>query len=196
MIRSHLRVVSAAGLVWASGLMALAGCGPQDTRINLVTYDEAGEAAAHYTDFRRASFRTQSDGKIELVLRTQQPSQVDPSQTITQVVYVQMFWNPVPGVTYMESTQINARVQYALLTPPTGMRYDGGAFVTYKIDKQTHEAVGYVESGDLAAAFQMGEAAPPFGPARIYGHFRAKENPADVVDGLQTLAAQFVTPAK
>jgi hypothetical protein len=182
--------------VFPLGLVALGGCSPTGNRLNLVTYDEAGKAKTHYTDFRRASFRQTSDGKIELVLHSQQASKVDPTQTIEQVVYLQTFWTPRPGTTYVDSTQVDTRIEYAIMTPPTGMRYDGGGFITYKIDKITKEAVGYLESGNLSPAYKMGDAVEPFGPARIYGRFRAKENGADVVNSLQMLGNQFVTPAK
>lgn len=183
-------------LLVLAGLAAIAGCGPKGTRMNLVTYNEAGQANAHYTDFAQAYFKRQSDGRIDLVFESCQPSRVDPTQMITQIVHVQSFWTPQPGRTYVESSQVNARMQYAILTPPTGLRYDGGGFVTYKIDKRTGEAVGYVESGDLAPAYRMGDAVEPFGPAKIYGHFRARENPGNVVDAIQQLRNQFTVPAE
>jgi hypothetical protein len=174
----------------ASGL--LVGCGgPKVTRIELQTYDENGSPSRHYTEFTRAWFKTLSDGRVELVLRSQQPSQVDPAQMITQLVHVQMFWNPRPGITYADESQINARIQYAILTPPTGVRYDGGAFVSYDIDRLTGEAVGRIESGDLTPKFRMGNAVEPFGPARITGTFRACENPGEVVNTHQMLESQF-----
>lgn len=184
-----------AGLGVGCALLAVAaGCGPQTTRIELTTFDDAGTASRHYTEFSRASFKWTSDHRIELVFRSDQPSQVDPTQTITQIVHVQMFWNPRYGVTYAESTQVNARVQYAIVTPPTGVRYEGGAFVTYKLDKQTGEAVGKIESGDLMPRSRMGNAIEPFGPARVTGTFRAIENPGEVVRVLQQVEAMFRQP--
>ncbi len=169
----------------------LVGCGPKQTRLNLVTYDDAGAASAHYTDFGRAVYRVRPDKRIELVFRSQAPSRLDPAQTITQLVYIDEFWNPQLGVSYADSTQINSRVQYAILTPPTGVRYDGGAFVTYKFDQFTKEMVGWVESGSLSPASRLGNAAEPFGPARIYGEFRAVEDPATVVHVEQMLKTEF-----
>jgi len=185
---------------WPQALLCLAaltaltlplGCGPRVTRIELETYDAAGQPSRHYTEFTRAAFKQISDGRIELVLRSEQPSQIDPTQTITQVVHVQTFWTPRLGITYAEASQINARIQYAILTPPTGVRYDGGAFVSYKIDGLTGELVGWIESGELSPKFQMGNAVEPFGPARISGTFRAVENPGEVVTTHQMLRSQF-----
>jgi hypothetical protein len=186
-------------MIVTAGMLAAAAAGcraPDRTRIELETFDDGGKSSRHYTDFAHASFRTLSDGRIELVLRSQQPSRVDPTQVINQVVYVQTFWNPRLGVTYAESTQVNARIQYAILTPPTGVRYDGGGFVTYEIDSRTGEAAGRIESGDLAPRYRMGNAVQPFGPARISGTFRARENAGQVVNGLQMLDSQFTQPVR
>lgn len=181
-------------LACMGALVLAGGCGPQTTRIELETHDGSGQASRHYTEFTRAYFKRHPDGQIELLLRTQQPSQLDPTQTITQLVHVQTFWTPRPGRTYAERTQINARVQYAILTPPTGIRYDGGAFVSYKTDPITQEMVGWIESGELGPRFQMGNAVEPFGPARITGTFRATENPGEIVTTLQMLRSQFTEP--
>lgn len=176
----------------AAGLAPLVGCGPKVTRIELETFDEQGRPSRHYTEFTRAFFRRLSDGRIELCLNSQQPSTIDPTQMITQIVCVQTFWNPRPGVTYFESSQVNAHVQYAILTPPTGVRYDGGAFVSYNIDRATGEAVGRIESGDLAPKGRMGNAVEPFGPTRITGTFRAMESPGEVVNTQQMLRSRFI----
>jgi hypothetical protein len=166
---------------------------PRTTRMNLITYDEDGKANSFHSDFGRASFSRESDNRIELVFRNQVPSRLDPTQTITQMVYIEMFWAPRYGVTRAESTQINANVQYAILTPPTGVRYDGGAFVTYKVDPFTKELYGWIETGDLTPALKMGNAVEPFGPARIYGTFRAVDNGSDVVNVCQQLKTQFTS---
>lgn len=186
---------SAASLsLLAVGLLLPVGCGPKVTRIELQTFEANGTTSRHYTDFTRAYFKRLPDGRIELSMRSQQPSRIDPTQVITQVVHLQTFWNPRPGTTYFESSQVNTRIQYAILTPPTGVRYDGGAFVSYKIDRLTGEAVGHIESGDLAPKFRMGNAIEPFGPARVTGTFRATENPGDVVNTQQMLQSQFTQP--
>lgn len=164
------------------------------TRLNLTTFDAAGTPQHHYTEFRRASFRRLDDGRLELVLKSEQPSTVDPTQSIVQTMYVGMFWQPVYGRSRAEPTQINARVQYAIITAPTGVRYDGGAFVTYRIDRQTGEAVGRIESGTISPKYRIGNAAEPFGPARFTATFRATENPGEVVNTLDVLKTQFNQP--
>jgi len=123
-------------LVGLAGLLLLAGCrgAPVGTRIDLATFDEAGGPKQHYTTFHRAAYRMSPGGLVELVMRAERPSSVDPTQTIQQVIYIKSFWNPQPSRTFLDASQIDARVQFAMLTPPTGVRYDGTAMITYRFD--------------------------------------------------------------
>jgi hypothetical protein len=175
------------------GLAAASGCRqtPTRTRIDLTAYAVGAGAREHYTEFRRAHYRLSPGGLIELVLQAERPSTVDPTQTINQVLYVKMFWNPQPGRSYVEATQINAHVQFAMLTPPTGVRFDGSAFVTYKLDEKTGKLTGWIESGSLQPRFRMGEAVEPFDSATFEGTFVAEDRPREVVQTAQMLEAQF-----
>jgi len=179
-------------LVMLAGLGWLVGCRAEVTRIDLTTFDRSGGRPEHYcTKFARASYRLAPGGTLELVLRSEKPSRRDPTQTITEIFYLKEFWNPRPGTTYADATQINARVQYAILSPPTGVRYDGGAFIIYKVNKRTGQITGRIESGHLRPRYRMGDALEPFGPATLTGTFQASENPGDVVNTIQLLDSQF-----
>ena len=167
-----------------------------DTRIELSSVSAEGEIQEHYAKFDRASYRMSQDGLVELLLEAVRPAETDPTQNIRQLVCIKSHWLPIPGRTYMEASQINARVQYAILTPPTGIRYDGSAFVSYKLNKRNGELIGQIEGGHMAPRYRMGDAEPPFGPARFEGTFVATENAREVVAGMQQLAAQFTQPIK
>jgi hypothetical protein len=188
---------SALLLAMILGLASCAGCSPDRTRIELSTYDQAGQAEQHFSEFSRASFRQGAGGLIEVVMRSDRPSTLDPTQTITQILYIKSFWNPVPGTTYVEASQINSRIQYAMLTPPTGVRYDGGAFLTYHYDRASGDLIAKIESATLAPKYRLGDAVEPFGSSRLTGTIRAQENPRDVVSAAQLLETTFSehTPA-
>lgn len=172
----------------------LGGCGSPVTRINLTTFDAQGQTSQHYATFPQAGYRLTPGGTFELVLQTRRASTLDPTQTITQLVYVKCFWTPRPGTTYAEPSQINARVQYAMLTPPTGVRYDGSAFLCCRRNPRTGELTGEIESGTLSARFRMGDAIEPFASAKFTGSFTAREDPREVVRVAQMLSAQFTSP--
>ena len=184
-------------------LAGLTGCSSFDmdwfktkTRIELTSVNAVGELQEHFAEFDRASYRMSQDGLVELLLEAVRPAETDPTQNIRQLVCIKSHWLPIPGRTYMEASQINAQVQYAILTPPTGIRYDGSAFVSYELDKHTSELEGKIEGGHMAPRYRMGDAEPPFGPARFEGTFVATENAQEVVAGMQQLASQFTQPIK
>ncbi len=172
-------------------LAVLAGCSSQATRLYLTTYDEAGRAQHHYADFNRVAFLVNPSGLLELGMRVEQPSKADPTQTITQLIHVKEVWKPQPGRTAVESSQINVELRYAILTPPTGVRYDGAGFVFAKVAKDGKTVTGDIESGRLAPAYRMADAALPFGPARVKGTFRAVNNPSEVIEITRQLDLLF-----
>ncbi len=179
------------GVMLAGLLAGLAGCSSQSTRIHLTTYDETGREQHHYADFNRVAFLINPSGLIELGMRVEQPSKLDPTQTITQLIHVKEVWKPVPGRTAVERTQINVQIRYAILTPPTGVRYDGAGFVFAKVKKDSTTISGEIESGRLAPSYRMAEAALPFGVARFSGPFRAVENPGEVIEIARQLDLLF-----
>ena len=167
----------------------------KSTRIHLTTYDEAGREQHHYADFNRVVFLVNPSGLLELGMRVEQPSKTDPTQTITQLIHIREVWKPVPGMTAIESTQINVQVRYAILTPPTGVRYDGAGFVYAKISKDGKNATGKIESGRLAPSHRMADAVLPFGVARFSGPFRAVKNEGEVIEIARQLELLFSKPA-
>jgi len=177
-----------------AGLFCACQPEPALTRIDVAAYDDAGRLHRHYTDFRRAAYRLAPGGLVELVLQTERPSALDPTQTIRQVLLIQAFWNPQPGRSFVESSQIDARVRFAMLTPPTGVRYDGSAMVTWRVDRASRRLTGWIESGSLTPRFRMGDAVEPFGAANFTGSFIADENPGEVVETIQMLESRFNRP--
>lgn len=168
-------------------LISLAGCSQPKTRIDFQVYDQAGSEQPHYTDFEQCWYQFTPNGMLELAMRTQRPSTVDPTYTISQVLYLKTFWNPRPGTTFAEATQINARVQYAVLTHPAGARYDGGAFVSYSVNRSDGRLVGKIESGSLSPRYRIGSGTEPFGACHFKGTFTAVQSPREVFNTAQQL---------
>jgi hypothetical protein len=194
-VMSMLRIAEHFGIS-AILLAGLAGCSSQSTRLHLTTYDETGREQHHYADFNRVAFLVNPSGLLELGMRVEQPSKTDPTQTITQLVHIKEVWKPQPGRTAVEKTQVNVQVRYAILTPPTGVRYDGAGFVFSKSKEGSKNIAGEIESGRLAPTYQMADAAIPFGPARISGPFRAVNNPAEVIEIARQMDLLFSKQAR
>jgi hypothetical protein len=172
-------------------VLLTAGCCHKAPRMNLTTYDECGQPQEQFTHFSQAVYRIIPGGPIEMVMETETPSSIDPAQSIRQVVYLKTFWYPQPGRTFVESTQMDATTIYAILTPPTGIRCDGSAMLTYKWNKKGEPIKAYIESGILTPKYRMGDAVEPFGPSRFTGTVTLYEDPGQVVKTLQNLETQF-----
>jgi hypothetical protein len=188
------RMMTCAYVFTCAASLWLSACGATPRRIDVVTYDPDGTAHTHYADFSEGYYRLSPNGGIDLVLHCQQPSGVDPTQTITQAVYLKAFWIPRPGKTFADSSQINARLYYAVWTPPTGVRYDGAGFAIFQLDASNGILTGQIESGILTPRFRLGNAVEPFGTARFTGRFEAREDPARVVALTQQIGSQFSRP--
>jgi len=171
------------------------GCASEPMRVHLTTYDETGAAQEHYADFTRAYYTTGPNGLMAWALSTEQPSPDDPTQIVTQIVHIREIWKTRPGKTFANASQINAQVRYAILTPPTGVRYDGSAFITYKSKRFSDVQICEIEAGRLTPSKRMGDVTVPFGPARFNGTFEATENQATVAEAAQLIDALFSTPA-
>jgi hypothetical protein len=182
-------------LLWALAISTI-GCQAEPMRVLLTTYDNTGEPVVHYADFQHAAYHRNAEGLLHIALYGSQPSSLDPTQMIQQVVYIREIWNPRPGKTFANQSQINTVVQYAILTPPTGVRYDGTAFVMCDGGEDGDDLEGEIESGNLSPSARMGEVGMPFGHARIEGWIEAEENEAAVMQAIQQMESLFKTPAQ
>ena len=69
------------------------------------------------------------------VLRSRRPAQSDPAQTVEQLIHLKLFWKPIPGTTFAESSQTDALMTYAAPgvvydTTPSGFGvYEGQAAI-------------------------------------------------------------------
>src|SRR5437870_428676 len=180
-------------LCLAIAIAFASGCASRNRvpRVEFTTYDENGDCETRLAHFSRAAYRASPGGLLAIVMEGESPSSIDPTQTIRQIVYVKTLWYPQPGRTYVEATQMDATMMYAVLTPPTGVRYDGSAMLTYKWNSTGKEIRARIESGTLAPAYRMGEAIEPFGPSRFLGEATVYEDPGQVVKTLQFLKTQF-----
>jgi hypothetical protein len=113
---------------------------------------------------------------------------------MSQYVHIQVFWRPLPGTTYAESSQTNASILYCLITGNDAISYEGAGFVyfTQSYDKQT--ITGQIESATLVPVRTVGEPVDLFGPCRLQGFFVAHQDRRRVVSILQRLRKSLGRP--
>ncbi len=169
-MRSVVTLAGTAMLGWA------AGCGTPPNRIYIQTFSEPAAPRKYLTDFTEAYFARSADGGVDILLRWNEPAQADPTQYTEQIVHAHSFWTPVLGTTRAEASMINASLRFMILTPPTGVGYEGAGFLSFQINRAGDTLEGRIESGELSPRQVAGGAKEPFGPARIEGRIRAVNN--------------------
>lgn len=106
---------------------------------------------------------------------------------MSQYVHIHVFWRPVPGTTYAESTQTNASIIYCLMTGTDAISYEGAGFVYFTESMDGKTLSGQIESSALVPARTAGQPADLFGPSQLKGCFVASKDRKRVVSVLQNL---------
>ncbi len=184
----HAEFLRRASCVFWSGLslgLVLVGCAPPPNRIYIETFNEPLAPKKYTTDFTEAYFGRSADGGLDILLRWKQPTQADPTQEMEQIIHAHAFWVPVYGTTRAEASMLNTTLRFMILTPPTGVGYQGAGFLTFTIDRAGQNLDGRIESGELAPRQAVGGARKPFGPARISGRVRAVQDRRQLLRLLQ-----------
>jgi hypothetical protein len=195
-MRCHERIIRAARAAVAVPLLAvvLGGCAKTPNRIYVETFNDPLAPKKYNTDFTEAYYAKAADGGLDLLLRWKQPTKADPTQEMEQVIHAHAFWTPVLGTTRAEASMINATLRFMILTPPTGVGYEGAGFITFKIDPKQRILDGQIESGELVPKQSVGGAKKPFGPARISGTIRAIESRRQILRLLQDAELNLRSP--
>jgi len=184
-------------------LLALAialasGCQrPQTNLMTIVSYRAADRPETFYQRFSQAWFRQVNRGEFEILMASDEPiSAPGGGQVLRQELYAKVFWQPVPGKTFAESTQINTRFQYRLETvadqgsqvvagrPASSVYYRGAGFISLELDR-----TGAVLSGSIEqATFEPRDRSQPgsLGKFILHGPFSARRNNERIVDYLVT----------
>jgi len=178
------------------------GCGPRETRMNIVAFPD-GQTIQNFSErFDTGAFNIDAHKNIILAFHLEDsdpgpptcaPADAGPTPPISQTVIIEVFWQPRPGVTYVESTQTNATFSYCLQRGPDAIRYGGAGFVY--LTKLTDDRVeGRIESSSLTPAGQTGSPRDLFGRCRLTGTFQANHHPRQTVDAALRLKRLFAAP--
>ena len=172
---SPMRVVAATAVMLAGFLGA--GCGPKATRVHIRDFQDPDAPRTLYQEFDEAYYRLDAAGGLQLVLRREVPSREVPSETIAQIIHVETFWEPKPGVTYAESSMVNATLTYLICSGRTGIAYQGNGFVSFAEDRRRQKLGGKIEAAELTPVAVRGRPPRPFGQAHLEGTFHAVRHP-------------------
>lgn len=178
---SLLSSLGHARLVFVVLAILLTGCTSRTNQLEIRSFRSSPDPSDLFERFDEACFSHDALGNLDLVFRSVRPSRQDPSQLIRQVVHVSTFWKPIPGTTFVESTQCNATFCYMIGTGPVCISYDGAGFVTFKLKWFKRRLSGKIESGELAPLRRVGKPKDLLGQARITGKFLARRDKTKVL---------------
>lgn len=193
-----LHRIATASLMSLAALLLCTGCSNTRAmkfktdrgRVELTSYAQADRPETYYQDFSLAWFHSQPDGDVEILLETSQPIESLGYDVLRQSLFIHVLWTPIPGKTYVESTQINAQFTYEMRVANPGQRvrsatddqpicYKGSGFVTFTTDWQ-----GKVLSGNIERAMlEPQKSAPDLALGRLVlkGSFKAVRS-SDAID--------------
>lgn len=168
-------------------LAAACACRPPATELHIVALRDPSLPRRYFSRFDESYFRFDALGNLDLVLRGVNESPSETGEVITEVVHVHAFWEPIPGRTFADASMTNAKVAYSITTEVVAMQYEGGGFLSFKLDEKKHRIQGRLESAQLVPTHRRGDAHDLFGPARVTGTFTATDDARHVVRILNEL---------
>ncbi len=166
-------------------LTATAGCQVAN-QMKLVNYANPETPEVLMQDFSQVWFAESGTGDYEILLRSSEPITREGNKVLRQMVYISTLWNPIPGKTYAESSQINAKMIYlveiadrpgATVTTEgkgTILCYKGTGFVSYQLDRTGQIMTGSIEDAYLEPMTKRGTRR--LGRFELSGDFKAMKN--------------------
>ncbi len=151
--------------------LLLGGCGYFRPLSIIPVRSQAGSTLQPH--FHQAFYYVTRDGTYHFILK----SRTGGNTGITQMMVIRVFWKPVPGITPILSTAINATFEYIVITPSGTGRYSGAGFI--RLHNGKHAAIMHATmvDGDLRLTASSGYFQNALGPSRIRGDFTADRDP-------------------
>lgn len=181
MIDVHPQLRVAARVLCCALLLAVLGCRATTSRFQIIDHRADGTHDRYHETFPEGWYDTDGAGNLDLILRRSQPSENDPSQTITQMVYIRSIWRSIPGRTVAERTQINAAVSYVILNEGAGTTFEGAGSVFFEENRGREILRGELELATLRPMRRLDRGQPLFERAELAGEFVAARDRRRVI---------------
>lgn len=175
-------------------LLLNVGCAPVQTRFEIESFKDPTSPERFQEAFEDGYFTVDARGTCTFMFEipptyvaapTTQPDE-QPIRT-SQLLRIEMMWQPRPGDTFAESSQTNANIRYCLTTGKNSISYDGAGFVSCTRSRDGQTITGTVESSSLQPAQFRNDPRDLFGPCRLTGTFSATLNRAKLIELTQRM---------
>jgi hypothetical protein len=123
-------------------------------------------------------YRVTRDHTYHFYLQTVRRHPRKGQPAVTQIAILNVFWRPIPGITPILSSAINATIRYIVITPGGIGMYQGAGFVRLFNSNGASVMHAAIVDGDLRLTGSSGYFKDALGPSRIRGSFKAVRNAA------------------
>ena len=170
---------------------ACGGPAPRKTRFQVVDFRDGQAPQRYFEDFDECYYARDPNGNMDVVARRSGPLNDDPDETFAEVLHLHGIWRAVPGVTAVETTQINTTVSYWITGDSGGVGFEGGGFVVFNENRKGDVLTGELELSILRPMRQVADAPVLFQRAELTGQFRAAHDKRRVVRILNEMERYF-----
>jgi hypothetical protein len=190
------------GSLPAALLLAAAGCRPVETRFEIASFRDPAAPERFSEKFDGGHFMVDAhrNWTLAFALEPSDAASADAGRPagepgMAQYLLVEVFWRPLPGITYAESSQTNASLCYCLVSSGRTITYEGAGFVSFSYSRDGRSVTGRIESSSLVPARFLNDPADLFGPCRLTGAFTAREDRRRVTRVMQRIRRTTTAPA-
>ena len=103
----------------------------------------------------------------------------------SELMVIELLWQPRPGVTFTDPTGTNAKITYAVDLSGSVMVFRGAGFVRIRQNRSGTVLTGKIESSDLRSSVHSGVRGGQMRTVAITGTFKATKNAAQAVEQLR-----------
>jgi hypothetical protein len=159
---------------WVLALgVAMGGLGCAGSRVDFVSYKDPYFPERFPVAFDDVRYWTTPDGAVEVIARKSgKRTAEDPAYYL----HVRVFWKPVPGRTFADSTGTDAMLRYVVTRGQERQTYTGTGFVFMKKQLDGRLEI-QIESARLRFQASPGGAEDSLGDMRISGAVYAAKDP-------------------
>lgn len=167
---------SACGVLLAGlAVVVLSGCNGPTSELRLVSYQDPYFPETVQVRLVDCKYRFDAGRDLLVVGRSELPDEDSEEAARAEYLHVRMFWKPVPGRSFAESSQTDALIRYVVVTEGGTAVYAGTGFAFPK--KRLGGMDIALESGRLQLESTDGDTPDVLGETRLTGTLRARHDP-------------------
>lgn len=175
----------------AHALLGGIGCAAPKSVFRFEDHSVNAQPRVYVTEFDESFFDMDRAGNLMLVLRRTDEPPEQRGWPTEQVLVLRSVWEPVPGRTFAERTQINATATYAILSGRSGATYEGAGSIFFHRAGDGETMSGTVEHVVLKPRRKRTPDSVLFDHVVLSGQFHARRDRRETIRAANELHRVF-----